>query len=52
MLSWMEMMISGEGKKIMENKWAMYFIHSCLLFHIKNAYLLFQIPEHLKSVDI
>lgn len=34
------------------NKCAMHFIHSYLLFRIKNAYLIFQITEQLKSVDI
>lgn len=46
------MMFGGKGRKIMENKWAMHFIHSDLLFHIKNTYLIFQIPDHLKSVDV
>lgn len=46
------MMFSGKWKKNMENKWAMQFIHSYLLFHIKNDYLIFQLPEHLKSVDV
>lgn len=45
-------MFNGKWKKTLENKWAMHFIHSYLLFHIKNAYLIFQIPKHLKSVDI